>query len=87
MEANPMKRYGGGVPFMKENNPTQNLRQKDITSTLLLHTHTHTHPLPEQPTANTVTAGCSGSLGATLGQGTRKEHLPVSLQSHSALGQ
>lgn len=80
-----MKRYGGGVPFMKENNPTQNLRQKDITSTLLLHTHTPT--LPEQLTANTVTAGCSGSLGATLGQGTRKEHLPVSLQSHSALGQ
>lgn len=77
-----MKRYGGGIPFMKENNPTQAQRQKDITSTLLLHTHTR---FPD--TANTITADCLGSLGATRGQGTSKEHLPVSLHSHSALGQ
>lgn len=68
---------------MKGKNPTQNQR-KAVQAPYCCYTH---RPPPKQTTANTSTAGCPGSSGARFGQGTSREHLPISLQSHSALGQ
>jgi len=78
-----LKRCGGGIPFMKEKTQPKTKERKALQAPCC---YTHLPP-PTKLTANTITAGCPGSLGARFGHRTSREHLPVRLQSRSALAQ
>lgn len=72
-----------GIAFTKEKTLP---KPKELKALQAPCWYTH-NPPPPQLSANTIPAGCPGSLGAGFGKGTSREHLPISLQSHSALGQ
>lgn len=87
MDTDPMNIHGicgGGIPFMKKK-PLRITKEREVLQAPCCYTQISP---PTPLTANTITAGCPGSLGARFGLGTRKEHLPIiSLQNYSVLGQ